>query len=137
MYKILLIEDFQVIQEMYEQVLKQSGFEVDVTSDGNEALEKVKLKTYDLILLDMLLPQVNGIDFLQKFKDRGNTKIIALSDFDYKDTVKQAFELGVSKYWIKADNTPYTLVEKLKEFLGGDNTTDEDHSTPPATPAAI
>lgn len=131
MYKILLIEDFPVIQEMYEQVLQQNDFEVDTSSDGGEALEKVKQNNYDLILLDMLLPKINGVEFLQKFKDRGNTKIIALSDFDYKETVKQAYDLGVSKYWIKADNTPYTLVKKLKEFLDkADNTQDPATPTP-------
>lgn len=130
MHKLLLIEDFQVIQEMYDQVLKQQGFEVDVASDGKDGLEKVKQKEYDLILLDMLLPQINGVEFLEKFKDRGKTKIIALSDFDYKDTVKRAYDLGVSRYWIKSDYTPYVLAEKVKKFLSGE---EEEAAAPPAS----
>lgn len=119
MYKLLLIEDYPVIQEMYGQVLEQKGFEVDVVKDGRDALAKVKDKQYDVILLDMLLPEVNGIEFLKQFKNRGDTKIIALSDFDYKDTVKEAFALGVTKYWIKVENTPHLLAERLKILLSG------------------
>lgn len=129
MYKLLLVEDYPVIQNMYGQVLEQNGFEVDVCSDGSEALKKVNEIKYDIILLDMLLPQVNGVEFLEKFTDRGETKIIALSDFDYKDTVKKAFALGVSKYWIKVENTPYVLAEKLQKFMDGEEETEaKDHN---------
>lgn len=121
MNKLLLIEDYPVIQDMYGTVLRQEGFEVDVVNDGKAALEKVAQSHYDLVLLDMLLPETNGIEFLKQFKERGDTKIVALSDFDYKDTVKEAFALGVSKYWIKVENTPHVLAAKLKAFLNGED----------------
>ncbi len=58
MHKLLLIEDYPVIQNMYAQVLKQNDFEVDIAADGKDALAKVKTSEYDVILLDMLLRQV-------------------------------------------------------------------------------
>lgn len=118
MSKILLIEDYPVIQEMYAQVLKDNGFTVDVAADGNEALEKVKKAHYDVVLLDLLLPEVNGIDFLERFTDRGKTQVIVLSDFDYHATVEKAKSLGVEHYWTKAENTPHVLAKKLEEILG-------------------
>lgn len=117
MYKLLLIEDYPVISVMYAKVLKENGFSVDTVQDGEQALEKVKQTNYDIILLDMLLPKVNGMEFLKKFKDHGKTKVVALSDFDYKETVKQAFELGIDKFWLKVDNTPHVLVKKLEVLL--------------------
>jgi len=111
---ILLIEDFPVIQEMYGDYLTNNGYSVDVAGDGVTALEKVKDNTYDFVLVDLLLPTVNGIEFLEKFTDRPKqTKVIVLSDFTEPKTVARAYELGISNYLIKAENTPSQLLEFL------------------------
>lgn len=119
---ILYVEDYPVVQQMYVDVLHKYGYSVDVASDGNEALTKVKGNDYDLILLDLLLPQMSGIEFLEKYRelaspDKKQAKVIVLSDFDNPDTVKKAEELHVDDYWIKVENTPYLLVEKIEQLF--------------------
>lgn len=115
--KILFIEDFPVIQNLYGDYLKDNGFDVDLASDGKEGLEKVKGATYDFVLVDLLLPNVNGIEFLEKFSDRpANTKVIVLSDFNEPKTYERAHQLGISGYLIKAENTPSQLLEKLNKY---------------------
>lgn len=115
--KVLLIEDLPVIQNLYGDFLNEHGFIVDIAPDGKVALEKVKLQAYDLILLDLLLPTINGIGFLEQFKDRPKqTKIVVLSDFSEPKTVEQAQKLGIETYLIKAENTPSQLVEKLNSM---------------------
>lgn len=116
--KVLLIEDYPVIQDLFAGALRDKGFTVEVAGDGEEALEMVADKDYDFILLDLLLPRISGIEFLEKFKDRKDTKVIVLSDFAYQKTVDKAYELGVDNYWIKSENTPSQLTERLVNYKG-------------------
>jgi DNA-binding response OmpR family regulator len=117
--EVLLVEDFQVMQEFYMDTLKDAGYAVDIASDGSEALEKVTKKRYDFILLDMLLPKVNGIEFLEKYKghNEGST-ILVLSDFTEPGRIHRALELGAAEYLIKAEYPPSKLVEKLDSLSG-------------------
>lgn len=111
---VLLVEDFPIIQNLYGDSLRRHGFNVDTAQDGSVALEKTTQKEYDFILLDLLLPKVNGIEFLEKFVNRPKqTKIFVLSDFDEEKTVQRAHELGIEAYLIKAENTPSQLIKKL------------------------
>lgn len=119
--RILYIEDYPVVQIMYVEVL-QKHFDVDVASDGKIALEKIKLQHYDVILLDLLLPNVTGVEFLREYtkgdhKQDETTRVIVLSDFDNPDTQNEVAAFGVKDYWIKVENTPYLLVEKLQKLL--------------------
>ncbi len=117
MKKVLLVEDFPVIQELYSDYLEDHGYSVDVVSNGKIALEKVKITEYDFILLDLLLPEINGIEFLEKYTERAEgLKILVLSDFNKEETYNRAFELGVDDYLIKAENTPSELLEKLNKY---------------------
>lgn len=119
---ILLVEDYPVVQELYGKALQRAGFIVDVVGDGSAALEILKdgKKRYDYILLDMLLPQISGSEFLELYTDRSNGKIIVLSDFSESYTVDKAFKLGVHNYWLKAEHAPSQLVEKLINYPGDD-----------------
>lgn len=115
--RVLLVEDFPIIQNLYSGPLTSHGYEVDIAGDGAVALERVAGKTYDFILLDLLMPNVNGIEFLEKFSERPKkTNIIILSDFDEDSTVQKAKSLGVKTYLLKSENTPSQLIEKLDSF---------------------
>ena len=117
-FKILYVEDYPVVQAMYLDVLKKHNFAVDAVNDGKEALQKAAKNEYDVVLLDLLLPQVSGVEFLREFrKTHPDTEVIVLSDFDYPETVKEIASLGVKHYWIKVDNTPHVMAEKLQEVL--------------------
>lgn len=117
--KILMIEDFPVMQKFYRDALEKAGYELDIASDGQQALEKIATVIYDVVLLDMLLPNVNGIEFLERFKYRpATTHIIVLSDFSEPSRIERAKELGVADYLIKSDYPPSELVKKLAELDG-------------------
>jgi DNA-binding response OmpR family regulator len=118
--QILYIEDYPVVQTMYVDALRSHGFTLDVASDGKQALEMVHTKAYDIILLDLLLPQVTGMEFLREFRvKRYSGMIVILSDFDDPSTVAETKKLGVTNYWIKVDNTPHLLAQRLEALMNG------------------
>lgn len=130
---ILYVEDYPVVQAMYHDALRDRGFNLDVASDGKEALEKVASKAYDIILLDLLLPNVTGMEFLREFKAKGYAgEVIILSDFDNSATVSEAGKLGVTNYWIKVNNTPHALADRLETVIAGIKDQGATNITPPA-----
>lgn len=119
-YKILYVEDYPIIQQMYHDVLKTHGFEVDAVRDGKQAAAKIKENRYDAVLLDLLLPEVTGLDFLRdlrKDKDNAEQLVVVLSDFDKPEMVEEVKKLGVQYFWIKVENTPHLLAERLEHLL--------------------
>lgn len=115
---ILYVEDYPVVQAMYHDALRSKGFNIEIANDGKEALDKAAAKAYDIILLDLLLPNVTGMEFLREFKAKGYPgKVVILSDFDNAATVSEAGKLGVRDYWIKVDNTPHVLADRLEAAL--------------------
>jgi DNA-binding response OmpR family regulator len=118
--QILYIEDYPVVQTMYVDVLRGKGFDVDIASDGKTALEKVAANNYDVILLDLLLPQVTGLEFLREFRAKDyKGQVVILSDFDDPGTVEDVTNLGITNYWIKVENTPHLLAERLEKLVDG------------------
>ena len=130
MTKVLLIEDFPVMQKFYKGALERAGYELEVVPDGIQALERVTQEEYDVILLDMLLPNLNGIEFLEKFTTRpAQTRILVLSDFTEPGRIKRAYELGVADYLVKSDYPPSELVAKLREVTGREPETHASSTT--------
>lgn len=121
---ILYVEDYPVVQAMYHDALRSKGFNVEVAKDGKEALEKVASTHYDIILLDLLLPNVTGMEFLREFRAKEyQGLVIILSDFDNASTVSEAGRLGIKNYWIKVDNTPHVLADRLEAIIAEIDTT--------------
>ncbi len=122
MKKILIIEDEKVLAEMYQDKFTQAGYEVNLFFSAEEGLEFIKENKPDLILLDILLPKENGIQFLKKLKsfpEIAGIPVVAFSNYDDPKTKKEAFELGVKDYLIKTAYTPAELIKKIKEYLPG------------------
>ncbi|MFA4998445.1 MAG: response regulator [Candidatus Paceibacterota bacterium] len=120
MYKILIIEDEKLLSEMYEEKFSQSGFSVMVAHSAEEGFESLKEYKPDLILLDILLPQENGIQFLKRAKDVSEISkipVIVFSNYDDPETKKKASDLGARDYLIKTNFTPSEIVGKIKDFL--------------------
>lgn len=119
--KILIIEDDQFTREVYEEVLKDEGFEVTLASDGQQGLDKAKEGDYTLILLDVMMPKMNGLEVLEHLQKDPPTKkngpIILLTNLAHDPIIKDALSKGAKSYLIKSDLTPDQLVEKLKKFL--------------------
>lgn len=134
--RILMIEDFPVMQKFYKDALEKAGHQLDIAGDGLQALEKVHQNTYDVILLDMLLPNMNGIEFLEQYQDRpSSTTIVILSDFAEPSRIERAKELGVHEYLIKSDYPPSELVKKL-DTLFNPPSEEPSKSSETDTPAA-
>ena len=124
MKKILLVEDDPFLIDIYTRKLQKAGFETTVTEDGKKALEVLQQKTFELMILDIVLPEVDGWAILkeikelkQKNKSLKNLKIIILSNLGQKEEVEKGLKLGATKYLIKAHFTPSQVVEEIKKIL--------------------
>lgn len=116
MANVLVIEDNKTLNHAYKLILQKEGFAVRVAYNGAEGLELTKLAEPSLILLDMLMPVMNGLDFLAKFKpaEHPNTTIIILSNLNEDSEVQKALSLGAHKYILKASTSPQELIEHVR-----------------------
>lgn len=119
MTKILIIEDEVYLAEAYEFLLQHEGHTVTTANDGKEGLEKVKKAKPDLILLDVMMPNLDGIGFLRRYqpKKHPDVKIILLSNMQSRDYESEALELGASRYELKASLSPPQLLEVIDQVL--------------------
>ena len=118
---ILCIEDDRFIGEMYVRSLKKAGYEVDWLVDGADGLVAARNKQYDLIMLDIMLPEMRGTDILKKLRGSGedlvpHARIIVLTNFDQDDESRLAMEHDVDAYLIKAEITPRKLLETIEQL---------------------
>lgn len=118
--KILVIEDDRFIGEMYVRSLKKAGYEVDWMVGGNDGLIAARNKPYDLILLDVMLPERRGNEILESLRGKENlipdTKIIVLTNFEQDEESRTTMEQNADGYLIKAEITPRKLIEVIKNL---------------------
>lgn len=118
--KILLIEDDPFLINIYLTKLKQEGFEVEVAKDGKEGVRVFKKNPPNLLLLDIVLPGMDGWEVLRTIREQDKFKdlaIIILSNLGQKQEIRKALELGATKYLIKTHYTPSQVVEEIKKIL--------------------
>lgn len=120
-HTVLCIEDDRFIGEMYVRSLKKAGYEVDWVVDGNDGLVAARNKKYDLILLDIMLPERRGTEILQALRGGSDdlipsSKVIVLTNFEQDDESRLAMEHNADAYLIKADITPRRLLEIIKSL---------------------
>lgn len=112
---ILCIEDDRFIGEMYVRSLRKAGYEVDWVVGGNDAIAAATSKQYDLILLDIMLPEKIGTEVLKALRESdaipASTRIIVLTNFDQDEESRMAMEAEADGYLIKADLTPRKLLD--------------------------
>ncbi len=120
MKTILLVEDDPFLIDIYTTKLKEAGFSIEVATDGEDGLRKIKEKIPDLMVLDIVLPQIDGWEILREIKEKlglKDLKVIILSNLSQKDEVEKGLKLGATKYLIKAHYTPSEVVEEIKKVL--------------------
>lgn len=120
MKRILLIEDDPFLVDIYTTKIKELDFSVDVANDGEEGLRKLKEKDFDLLMLDIVLPRLDGWQVLKQISEEEklkNLKVIILSNLGQKEEVEKGLKLGAVKYLIKAHYTPAEVVEEIKRVL--------------------
>lgn len=123
--KILLVEDEDFIRELYTRQLTRAGFQVKTAIDGQTGLNMLKSETFDLLLLDIMLPGMNGLQLLREFKTQNPSSrmiTILLTNLGQETVIKEGFELGAQAYLIKASYTPDQVVMEVKNALGNQTT---------------
>jgi type IV pilus assembly protein PilB len=121
MPNILLIQDNKLLALMWKKTLEREGFAVQVVNDGKAGIEAATLDTPDLILVDSLMPDLDGFEFCQMLKNTPVLSdipgIILISKHNLQAEIEQAKEMGADDYWIKYELTPGMLAKKIKKLL--------------------
>lgn len=118
--KILIVEDDPTLLEMYSLKLQEEGFAFFTAPDGDEGLEIALKEKPDVILLDIMMPKMDGFAVLVELKKNEETKnipVLMLSNLGQKNDVTKGKELGAEDYIVKASMTPTQVVEKIKSYL--------------------
>jgi CheY-like chemotaxis protein len=123
MSKIFIVDDDPLMVRMYAKKLTNDGYTVETAGDGAEAIKKLESYTPDLILLDIMMPELNGLEVLKTLKSKPATEkipVILLTNVGSSDEdVERGLELGAVAYLTKAGNKPADVVSKIKEILAG------------------
>jgi DNA-binding response OmpR family regulator len=116
---ILIVEDYPNLQKIYSIAASEAGHKFLLAKDGTEALKQATENKPDLILLDLLMPEVNGMDFLKKYdlKTHPQTKVIVFSNMDSPGLRHELSELGANLYLVKSEFTPAELMEVIDKML--------------------
>lgn len=120
MAKILIVEDEKLLNEAYELVLKKEGHDVRSAFNGEEALQLFAEEKPELILLDLRMPKMDGVEFLKQLEKNNNTgdvHIIVFSNYDEQKEIDEAFAHGATRYILKAWSSPKELVKVVEETL--------------------
>jgi len=120
MAKILIVEDDRFLRELIARKLKNEGYEVMEAVDGEEGLKKIKEEKPDLVLLDLILPGIDGFEVLTRAKEDPVTApipVIILSNLGQREEIERGLKLGAIDYLIKAHFTPGEIIEKIKNIV--------------------
>jgi len=120
MKTILIIEDDRFLRELIVRKLKGEGYQTNEAADGEEGCEKVKKSPPDLVLLDLILPGIDGFEVLSKIKEEPTLSaipVIILSNLGQREEVEKGLKMGAVDYLIKAHFTPGEIIEKIKAVL--------------------
>lgn len=119
--RILVVEDDQFLRELYDELLREEGYEVDLAPDGEIGLSKIINGGYELILLDIMLPKIDGLEILRRVKKQGtenpNGSTVLLTNLGQDSIIKEGFNLGASGYLIKSAMNPDQVLSEVKVFL--------------------
>lgn len=120
MPNILVVDDDPMLREAYEMLLSASGHSVQTAYDGRNALEQYQMYEPDLVLLDMLMPNLDGVGFLRELKllqSPPSSKIIIFSNLSTSEKIDEAMSLGAERHITKSQMTPQQLLAEIDELL--------------------
>ncbi len=120
--KILVVDDEDSVREIYRHEFLNNGYTVVVAQDGEEGLLKAGEEQPDIMLLDIMLPKMSGIEVLRALKENELTKkipVLLLTNLGEETIIKEGFELGADGYLLKVSYTPSQVVDEVKKFFEG------------------
>lgn len=120
MTKILIVEDDPLILRMYKKIFSFEKYEVDVASNGQEGFDKAKSGKPNLVLLDIMMPKMNGLEMLQKLKADPVTKkipVVILTNLSDKKDAETALKMGAVKYIVKSEQDAESVTKMVKGIL--------------------
>lgn len=123
--KIIIVDDEQALVKMYSSALEMAGFEVISASDGKMAIETINKEKPDAILLDIIMPQINGLDVLKQLKEKEETKkipVFLLTNLPEESALSKANSLGAEDYFVKAQTEPQQMAEVLQKYFSENST---------------
>jgi DNA-binding response OmpR family regulator len=116
--KVLIVEDEEMIAKPLAMKLRLSGFEVALAADGEEGLAMIAKEKYDLILLDLMMPKVDGFGVLAELQKQSNsTPVIVATNLNSPEDVSRVFELGCTNYYVKADTSLDQIVDNARHTI--------------------
>lgn len=119
--KILYIEDEEFIAEIYSRALFKSGYEVTIVRDGKQGLEMAQTNQYAIVLMDLMLPSLSGVDILKALRDPKlspgfKSKIVITTNLSERKSIQLEIESQADGYFIKASTTPRQLAQFIKQI---------------------
>jgi DNA-binding response OmpR family regulator len=119
--RILVVEDDQFLRDLYDELLREEGYDIELASDGEEGLSKMLKGGFDLVLLDIMLPKIDGLEVMRRVKkqkpEKPNGSIVLLTNLGQDSIIKEGFTLGASGYLIKSAMNPDQVLSEVKVFL--------------------
>lgn len=133
MSRILVVDDDPTLRELYNEVLTSAGYQIDFAVDGEEGLQKIRAGSYDLVLLDVMMPRLDGLGVLTKLqteepKPAKMPKIVVWTNLSHDPAIKEAMQKGAINVLVKADLAPNQVVEMVQKYL--------PQQSPPTPPQA-
>ncbi len=117
---ILIVEDEPELAEVYQILLEQAKYDVRIAHNGKDALTLANEKSPDLVLLDLRMPVMDGVAFLEEYElkeKHPNVKVIVFSNYDMQDEIDDAYRLGADRYVLKAWASPKELLQIVADTL--------------------
>lgn len=117
---VLLVEDDEMLNAMYKAKFEKEGYTVLTAFNGSEGVKQVEANGPDIVLLDIIMPKMDGFVALKKIKKGPNkdVPVILLTNLGQEEDIKKGKELGAADYYIKANHTPAEVVDKVKKLIG-------------------
>ncbi|MCK4919043.1 MAG: response regulator [Candidatus Pacebacteria bacterium] len=125
--KVLIIEDDVYISEMYKIKFESENYKTVITNNGSEVINLIKKEKPNIILLDIVMPVMDGFDVLKIIKSNkkfNNIPVVMLTNLSQKESIERVFELGAKGYIVKSHFTPSEVVKKVKDILDGNESDD-------------
>lgn len=119
MRSVLIVEDEEILRDTYQIILSSEPYKIAIARDGEDALNLVREESFDLILLDIMMPRMDGVAFLQACKDKGIKLpgVVVLSNLSSGEQLEQVVKLGARRTAVKAELSPKQLISLVKYEL--------------------